>query len=105
MGAEEDMAICAAFCAVVELGQRRGVERVNQLAGCWEVKIDERWWFALNGHEKPTPCAAGVDVEPFSVYVTYNGWPAGMFNPRGGWIAAGEGANEDAFIAAVRGAS
>jgi len=32
-------------------------------------------------------------VPPFNCYVEFNGWPAGVFNPFGGIIAAGELAN------------
>ena len=36
-------------------------------------------------------------------YVEYNGFPAGLLTPMGdGCIAAGEAANEDTFIAALR---
>jgi hypothetical protein len=33
--------------------------------------------------------------------VEYNGLPAGIFNPRGGVIAAAEGADEATFIEAL----
>lgn len=41
-------------------------------------------------------------VEPFSVFVTWNGWPAGMFDAGGGVVAAGAAANEAALCAWLR---
>ena len=63
------------------------------------------WHVLLNGTTEPVkfdpPDTMGAgDVLPISCAVLYNGWLAGTFDPAGGWFAAGEGANEDAFIAA-----
>lgn len=89
------MAICA-------LGLAVGAAPLNELAGCWEERLDEHWEIAVNGHGAPTMCSFGHDVPPFHVCVQYNGWPAGLISPYGGYMAAGECANEDALIAAVR---
>ena len=75
---------------------------LNKRVGCWELRVDEQWEIAMNGHNSPIQCSHGCEVPPFAVYVQFNGWPAGVIGPSGGWIAAGEVANEDAFIAAVR---
>ena len=91
-----------AMMAICELGLAVGAAPLNKHAGCWELRIDEQWEIAMNGHDSPTKCSYGCDVPPFAVYVQFNGWPAGVIHPTGGWIAAGEVANEDAFIAAVR---
>lgn len=47
-------------------------------------------------------CTEGVTVEPFHCYIEFNGWPAGVVAPWGGVIAAGDVANEAAFLAAVK---
>lgn len=93
--------ICEAFARLMQLGIAAGVAPLNKHAGCWEYRIDDKWEIAVNGHKEAKRCSHGVDVEPYHCYVQYNGWPAGIFNPRGGTIAAGECANENAFIAAM----
>ncbi len=52
----------------------------NRTVGPWEI--------ALNGQK-------------ISASLKFNGWPAGVIDPQGGIIAAGDVANEDAFIAAI----
>lgn len=96
------MIVCEAFAALAHLCCALGASPPGQFPQCWELQIDDRWWIAFNGHEYPVTCTAGVTVEPFHCYVKFNGWPAGVFAPRGGVIAAGEVANEDAFLTAVK---
>lgn len=98
------MPITEAFAEIVKLAERRGVARINDLPGCWEPEIGGEWKIALNGHREPAKSSSGAEVPPFSAYIEYNGWPAGVIDPSGGIIAAGECANEDAFIAALRAA-
>lgn len=93
------------FCAIVEHAAALGVRNIGEIAGCWEVELDDAWWFALNGHGEPTKCSKGTEVPPFTVYVEFNGWPAGLVDPHGGVLAAGDAANEDTFIAAIRAAT
>lgn len=100
----EPTEIAEAFAEIVRLAERRGVTSIGQLAGCWETSVGPSWWIAVNGHAHPVRCTHGVDVPPFAAYVEYNGWPAGLFNPRGGEFVAGASANESAFIEALRGA-
>lgn len=94
--------IVEAMMRVVELAEKLGVTKINEMDGCWEHQVDEKWWIACNGHQETTRNSHGAEVPPFHVYVEYNGWPAGLINPRQGVIAAGEGANERTFIAALR---
>lgn len=101
----EPTAIAEAFAEIIRLAERRGVEGIGRLAGCWETSVGPQWWLCVNGHGHPVRCTRGVDVPPYSAYVEFNGWPAGMFNPRGGEFVAGAAANESAFIEALRGAS
>lgn len=63
-----------------------------------EIGDPDRGWGA-----KLNPTSDEIDgVGPCEIYVTWNGWPAGILDPSGGVIAAGEAANEDAFIEWLR---
>lgn len=94
--------VCEAFAVLAELCVKLDAAPANKHPGCWETQIDERWWVALNGHNESKPCTSGEVIKPFHCYITFNGWPAGVLTPYGGVIAAGECANEGAFIAAMR---
>ena len=100
------MKIVRAFLAVAELAKKDGLSNLNQLPDCWERKIGEEWWIALNAHDTPKlaksvdgcSAAEGFLVPPFSVYAERNGFPAGYFNASGGVFMR---STEDEFIAAV----
>ena len=92
------------FTAIMEYAEAKGVSKINALPGCWEVQVDEQWWFAVNGQKLPVTCSHGVEIEPFHCFVEYNGWPAGIFTPYGGEFAAGSAANEETFEAALKAA-
>ncbi len=50
---------------------------------------DTGWYLRLNTTKKE------IDGTPaFSVSVDWNGWPAGIIDPGGGLLAAGDSANE-----------
>lgn len=87
--------------AVSDFAIAVGAAPINKHPGCWEHKVDERWWLSANGHRVPVTNSRGVKVQPFHVYVEFNGWPAGVFSPYGGEFAAGSTANEATFIAAL----
>ena len=91
-----------AFFEIGNLAGRLGVEGINKFPGCWEHQVDDSWWIAVNTHAEKTTCSTGVDVPAYHAYVMFNGWPAGVISPAGGVIAAGECANEDTFIAALK---
>lgn len=78
------------------LRKKDGVEPLGNLAGLWIRKVDERWLFKANGHRE-----AIDNVPPFSIYVEYNGWPAGVIDPGGAAFAAGTLANIQTFNAAL----
>ena len=99
-----DFPICEAFAEIALLADALGVRRINELEGCWEYQVDEQWRFALNGHNTPHDTDDGVRVPPFSAFVEFNGWPAGIIDPAGGVLAAGDAANESTFIAALQAA-
>ena len=94
--------------AIFAYAKRAGVAAISQRPGCWEVDIDGHWWFARSpygrqrGHATDEACSRGPWVLPFGVYVEYNGSPAAVLDVNGdGLFAAGEGANADAFVAAL----
>lgn len=79
---------------------------MNKHEGCWSIALDQHWSLAVNAH----PAAArwtnprsgdSHTVPAFSVYLDFNGWPAGLIDPHGAHIAAGRAANADTFLAAV----
>lgn len=94
--------VCEAFAVLCSLGMAMGAAPLNKHAGCWEHQVDGQWWLAVNGHKEAKTTSKGQSVEPFHCYVEYNGWPAGVFTPYGGIIAAGEGANERTFLLAMQ---
>lgn len=90
------------FLDVIEYAQRRGVTTLKGIPGCWESQVDAQWWLAINGHAEATRTTKGGEpIPPFSCYVEFNGWPAGLLDPYGGAIAAGDVANADSFRAAL----
>jgi hypothetical protein len=105
----DDWPISTAFYKLAELAEHDGVETISLFPGCWTRQIGKHWWIAVNGHKQPMKASSpkgaskgdGIMVEPFHCYVEFNGWPAGIFSPYGGALAAGEAANEGTFIAAI----
>jgi len=93
-----------AFLKICELGHALGMRNIKDLPGCWEHQVDDHWWIATNAHRESIRCSKDIEVPSCSTYIEFNGWPAGIITPAGGQIAAGEAANEDAFLAALDGA-
>ncbi|MCI0366684.1 MAG: hypothetical protein L0219_22705 [Phycisphaerales bacterium] len=93
-----------AMSEVAKLAARAGVGDGTGLPGCWEYQIDDQWWIAVNCHSEQKTTSHGQTVPPIHCVIEYNGWPAGLINPYEGIIAAGSGANEDSFIAALKAA-
>lgn len=78
---------------------------LNEHSGVHQVKVDEHWEFSLNASNEERSAGSGeIPLPPFSASLKFNGWPAGIVAPSGGVIAAGECANEETFIAALRAA-
>ena len=94
--------VAVVFGLIAELAAALGVRDIGSTEGCWEHALDERWWFAINGHKEPVKCSQGVTVPPFHCYLEYNGFPAGVFSSFGGQIAAGSAANEETFCETLR---
>jgi hypothetical protein len=98
-----------AYMEIAELAIALGAAPLNQRPGAWVHRLDAHWVVALNGHSftvDASPGGGGCDapIRPFHAMIWYNGWPAGILAPTGGAIAAGEGANEDTLIDALRAA-
>ena len=93
-----------AFSLIVTLALATGAKSIVDLPGCWEHQIDAQWWVAVNGHKKPRMCSTGTDVLPFTAYLTFDEWPAGFIDVRGGILAAGAAANEDTLCEALEAA-
>lgn len=98
---DTDLPIPEILVAFADWCIAHGVTAINKHVGCYEAQIDPQWWCAANGHTTPTQCSKGIKVPPFGVYFEFNGFPAGVVTPSGGWCAAGEAANEAALIAAL----
>lgn len=98
------------FSLIAQICLAMDAAPLDKHEGCWELIVDDQWTIAVNGHKTPqvyhsrngmSAGGSGFTVNPVDAYVEYNGWAAGTFNPFGGILAAGEGANEDTLIAAL----
>lgn len=95
------------FEHIAALAAARQVRNINTMPGCWEVQLDECWWFAVNGHDRDTRCSKGAAVPPFNAYVEYAGTPMGFLDPFGGVFLGGDEGCDDfnAALVVVLGAS
>ena len=89
------------FVLIATIAEHDGAAPLNERDGVWVRRLDDDWLIAVNGHLEPREYE-GVAVPPFTCYVEYNGWPAGMLTPFDGALAAGESANLDTFATALR---
>ena len=95
--------VAAAFDAVCSAFIRRGLAPVK---GKVVQETFGSWLVVMNGTREPVSGEpSGTmgyrDLPPVHAALFYNGWFAGEINPAGGWIAAGEAANEQTFISAM----
>ena len=93
--------ISVLFERLVDLMLVRGFSNIKDLPGCAEIRIDERWQVAVNGHSEATKCSHGPEIPAYAAYVQCNGWPAGIITPYGGVVAAGKLANEATLLEAI----
>ena len=93
------------FAEIMAYAEALGVSRLNQRPGLWRQQLDDDWVFWVNPHASRIPADRGPEVAPYHCYVEFRGWPAGVVSPAGGEFAAGEAANEDTFLAALRAAT
>lgn len=89
---------------VADYAQAMGATPLNRHDACWDSRIDDHWRIVANGHRQEIQ-HNGVRVPPFSVYVEFNGFPAGILDAYGGLMAAGEAANARALARALRSAT
>ena len=95
-----DPGICKVFWITTFLVEQDDAVPLNALPSCYERRLDEHWFIAVNGHEEPRKTKGGISIRPYYLYVEFNGWPAGTVHPYGGEFAAGSLANEETFIEA-----
>jgi len=90
------MPISEACLMIVQLAvHRAGVPNCKDRV--LTLEIDERWKATVNG------CRETRDsIPPFSIGLEFNGFPAGIIDPGGGIMAAGDAANEATLIRALR---
>ncbi len=93
--------ISEVFSKIVHLAQAVKAKPMNKYAACWEHRIDDDWSIAVNGHPTQKETEGGCTVPPFSAYIEWNGFPAGILGMNGGMLVAGSGANEDTLIEAL----
>ncbi|WP_427340957.1 hypothetical protein [Caloranaerobacter sp. DY30410] len=87
------------FVYVSKLANKLGISPIKDTI--WEHQIDDKWKIVVNGHDT-IQNYNGLDLEPFHMYIEYNGFPAGIVNPYDGIICAGSEANEDKLIEAIK---
>jgi len=88
------------WMAIAKYHKALGLPPMSEMDAPWIRQIDKLWWMAINGSLNGVQ-VDGVVLEPFHAYVKFNGWPAGVFSPAGGIIAAGKAANADTFCEAL----
>ncbi len=95
-----------AFHLIVQLYDATDGSPLNEYDGAWVYRIDGSWTVAINGHDSAVHVgpdkSMDFDLPPYHMAVWYNGWIAGLVTPDGGSMAAGEGANEDTLIEALK---
>lgn len=87
-----------AFTKTCQLGVMRGHEKLTEISGCWEHRVDDDWGIILNPHSEIHLASDGVEVLPFNMHVTHRGMPVGVIGPYGGTLIMGA---EDDFIKAL----
>lgn len=89
------------FVKLVELAHELGYRNIKNAPGVIEFDVDDHWHVAINGKRREMKTMNGMPVGWLTVYLEFNGWPAGNLYAQGGWIAAGRLANERSLLAAV----
>ena len=87
--------INAVFFLVAEIGYAQGVRDLKNKPP-WVLEFGS-WKIVTNGKDKPVQWER-TWIPPFSMYIEFNGWPAGTLNAHGGGMVAGGIANEAILI-------
>jgi len=102
---DAEIQLLESFTKIAEFAAALNVRSIGNLPGAWIHAIDSQWTIAVNGHDKTIQAEPEgmmqAKIPPHSAAIWFNGWMAGILDPFGGIIAAGEAANEDTFIAAL----
>ncbi len=93
-----DRLLSEVMLLIADLAEADCVESIG--GQVWERQVGN-WGIWVNGTGSEAK-VKGVDLPAFHAYIEWNGWPAGVIDSFGGTIAAGEAANEDALIAALK---
>ena len=91
--------ISEAFFLIAELHIAQGRPPIN---GAVVEYTAGNWRLVVNGDGKEAT-HNGNKIPPFSALAFWGDFPAGIFDPYGGIIAAGEAANERTLCEALRG--
>ncbi len=89
----DQVAFAEVWNYAAKLAIKDGKAPLNALSGFWQRKVGESWEIWLHAQKEPLKLPSGTPLEPFTMYVEFNGWPAGVLDPHGGSIAAGSLAN------------
>lgn len=74
-----------------------GATSISMKEGLWVKEVDKTWTVKCNGHKERVDT-----IPPFSWYIEFNGWPAGVIGILGdGVLCAGEAGNEENLRAAL----
>lgn len=96
--------VCLAMDLIARLALALKAAPMTRWREGWRYDLDAQWTITVNGQREPITVlvmGAPFEIPPFSCAVEYNGWLAGLVNPYGGELAAGEAANEETFCAAL----
>ena len=84
--------------ALMEYAIFLGDERIDELPGLWANKINNQWTIKCNGHTEDIQ-----GIPPFSWYIEYKGWPAGILSIMGDWaIPSVNGLDEESLHKAIK---
>lgn len=100
---EQELKFGKLWDLVIEIAKKLKAVPLNQHQGCWYVRLDERWEFAVNAHNAVVRSPElEAEVPPFHLYAKFNGWPFAVISPQGGEIGSGRLANIDTFSEALK---
>ena len=108
MSSESDLlseiSIWAMSHGIKNLSQRQGKGLASYLGVAEHDGSKWKVWCNASDEKVSARVSEKITVEilRWQWYVEYNGWPAGFLDAGGGTFAAGEGANPERFVAALR---
>lgn len=84
---------------LIEYAMAQGCTPASLKEANWHNTIDERWELKCNGTKEKRD-----GLEPYSWYIYFNGWPAGVLSLLGeGVLCAGDAGNEENLRKAIEG--